>query len=285
MSIASRYARVVMAALCLSSTAAAQGNARATVAGSVSDTSGTPLPQADVSFPALGVWTRTTTSGGFKITNLPEGNHRILVRRIGYAPIEEVVRVGAGTTALEPFRLVRLTTLDTVVTRGSYRDPGMEEFAERRNLGLGHFVTKAELDQRRGALVSSFLMQTPGLAIASVAGKEWIGSKRAMSTSCRGAPARVPNTRMSDGTARCLRSEGLYYVPDEPGAHIMCHARVFLDEQLMNPGAPTPPFDLRSIVTTQVEAIEWYAGPSQMPLKYMARNSTCGVLVIRTRRP
>jgi hypothetical protein len=34
----------------------------------------------------------------------------------------------------------------------------------------------------------------------------------------------------------------------------------------------------------EVEAIEWYAGVSETPPKYGARNSACGIMVIHTRR-
>ena len=278
------FAVLAMALVCSRRTLGQQKTSSALV-GVVTDTLELPLAQADVSLPALGVWVRTNAKGEFKLSDLPPGTYRILVRRIGYSPVEQPVILGPGTNRLDPFRLLRITTLDTVVTRSSYRDPGMEEFAERRALGLGHFVTKADLDQRRGAILSSFLLQTPGVMVVPSTGKEWIGSKRAMSTSCRNAPSRVPPGGMSDASARCLRSEGLYYVPDEPGAPVICHARVFLDEALMNPGSPTPPFDLRSVLTTQVEGMEWYAGSTQVPIKYMARNTSCGVLVIRTRRP
>lgn len=272
-------------AILITGLAGGQGNSVAIVVGHISDTLGAPLTKADVSFPAFGIWTRSGDGGEFKIADVPVGTHRILVRRIGYGPVEETVVIAAGTTTLKPFRLVRIQTLDTVVTRSSYRDPGMEEFAERRALGLGHFLTRMDLDKHRGSPVSSFLQQTPGLVLANFTGKDWIGGKRPMRTNCSNAPPRVPQGGMPPAIARCLQLEGMYYVPDEVGAPVMCHARVYQDEQLMNPGSPTPPFDLRSVVPGQVEGLEWYTGATQVPVKYMARNSSCGVLVIRTRRP
>ncbi|MEX2152996.1 MAG: hypothetical protein WD825_06615 [Gemmatimonadaceae bacterium] len=63
-----------------------------------------------------------------------------------------------------------------------------------------------------------------------------------------------------------------------------CYAKVYLDRQLMNPQTPTEPFDVNSIATAMIEAVEWYAGPAQLPPELNKLNSVCGVLVIHTRR-
>lgn len=45
-----------------------------------------------------------------------------------------------------------------------------------------------------------------------------------------------------------------------------------------------PRFDINTVPASSVAAIDFYAGPSQTPLKYAKLNSACGVLVIHTRR-
>jgi hypothetical protein len=47
---------------------------------------------------------------------------------------------------------------------------------------------------------------------------------------------------------------------------------------------PTQPFDLNTITPESIEAIEYYAGAAQTPVKYSRLGSNCGVLVIWTRR-
>jgi hypothetical protein len=264
--------------------AGAQGTDRGTVTGVVTDTSGTALSQADISFPALGVWTHSGDRGEFSFASVPAGARKILVRRIGYAPVERTVAIADGPNALAPFRLARITTLDTVVTRSSYRDPTMEEFAEHRAMGLGHFLSSAQLREQRGAFFASHLREISSLLVISTGGKDWVGTRRGMLTGCRNTPSRVPAGGVRINTALCLQSEGLYYVPEDVGAPIMCYSRVYMDDRLMNPGRPTPPFDLRAISTSDVQAVEWYARGSEMPAKYAARNADCGVLVLRTQR-
>jgi hypothetical protein len=60
---------------------------------------------------------------------------------------------------------------------------------------------------------------------------------------------------------------------------------VYLDGVLMNGSKqPTEPFDLSTVAPEQLEAVEWYASPSQTPLQYGRSGSQCGVLVLWTRR-
>lgn len=74
-----------------------------------------------------------------------------------------------------------------------------------------------------------------------------------------------------------------------------CYAQIYLDNALMNPLVlildkqrrryrATPPFDVNSIPSAMIEAIEWYAGGAQTPMKYSRLDSGCGVLVIHSRR-
>jgi hypothetical protein len=48
------------------------------------------------------------------------------------------------------------------------------------------------------------------------------------------------------------------------------------------PGGIVP--DINSFSPAEIEAIEFYTGPAQTPVKYSRLDSHCGVLVIHTRR-
>jgi hypothetical protein len=45
-----------------------------------------------------------------------------------------------------------------------------------------------------------------------------------------------------------------------------------------------PLFDVNTIRPDQLEAVEYYAGAAETPLEYGTLDSTCGVLVLWTRR-
>jgi hypothetical protein len=48
-------------------------------------------------------------------------------------------------------------------------------------------------------------------------------------------------------------------------------------------GACQPPFDINSIMTNHVAAVEFYAGPGTIPAELNATQGTCGALVIWTK--
>ena len=81
---------------------------------------------------------------------------------------------------------------------------------------------------------------------------------------------------------------------------VPCYAQVYLDGILMfsgrkslepaaAPGMPRqmrfdPLFDINTISPEAIEAIEYYATPASVPMKYGRDGSDCGVVVIHTRR-
>jgi hypothetical protein len=249
--------------------------------GRVTDSTNTGIRDVEVSLPEFGVQTRTDVTGAFRLTGLVPGNHRVVARRLGYGALDTRLEFERGVETEQAIVLTRITVLDSLLsTTRSFRDPGLEAFEEHRKMGLGQFVTKAEILTREGSLLSSFLQQKPGLAVLTSPGGDWVAGRRPMK--CLQARA---STKQEAGGVACE----IYYVPSSAerslGMPIACYSRVYLDNQLMNPGVPTPPFNLRMVPPTQVEAMEFYAGPTQVPAEYMSRNSTCGVLVIHTRRP
>ena len=48
-------------------------------------------------------------------------------------------------------------------------------------------------------------------------------------------------------------------------------------------GISEPPFDINSITTNHVAAIEFYSGPATIPAEFNATQGTCGALVIWTK--
>jgi hypothetical protein len=60
---------------------------------------------------------------------------------------------------------------------------------------------------------------------------------------------------------------------------------VWLDGHRVYSGRDEDPlFDLGSLNVDQIDGMEYYAGAASVPLRYAGYNTTCGVLVIWTRR-
>ncbi len=173
----------------------------------------------------------------------------------------------------------RAVTLEPVTVSEKMTERELRDFEENRRLGLGHFMTRAELAKYDGMKFAAVVQQLPGVGLVNgLTGSVWITSKHAPGALC-------PPDR---DYVQCMRSHG-FYVPEafevRQGLKTACYALVYLDEMLMNGATePTEPFDVNAIAPEQIEAMEFYAGAAQTPLKYSRAGSNCGVLVIWRRR-
>lgn len=245
------------------------------------DTIMRPLAGVEVTLPTLSRSTLTDEKGAFRIADIPPGIHRVRARRIGYAMFDASITFREGETIERPIVLPRLTTLDTVVVVGETTVP--LSFLEHRAVGLGYFLTRADLEKNGGRHLSEVLYQGRGVAmILGRSGEGWILSKRpTASIRSISPPPRPAGGRMNES------GEPVYY-PDESeklrGMKAGCYPHVYLDRTLLNPRTPAEPVDINAFGPEQLEAIEWFAGPAQTPMEYSKLNSGCGVLVLHTRR-
>lgn len=256
----------------------------ASLVGVVTDSAGIPLPNATVAIDALRLVTQTGERGEYRLTKIPLGTHLVTVRALGFEPAPVTIDFPsvAERTRNISLRLTR-TTLESVRVKAARIDPRMQEFEEHRRLGLGHFLTSEDLRKSEGQRLSSLLAMVPGLGLVNGrANQAWILSKRRVGpVGGRCAPWDAAGGAPPRGGSMYIPSRGEMSM----GITCACYAQVYLDGQLMNPGMPADPFDVNSIPTHQLEAIEFYSGPSQTPSKYSRLNSPCGVYVMHTRRP
>lgn len=129
----------------LSSGALAQ-DARAptvTISGQVVDAeTEAPLPAAVVHLPELSRRVLTDENGSFQLRNVPAGEHVIMIRQLGYEPLNEVWTIGAeGVTRLEVF--VRLSPQPIVLEGIRVQADRLE----RRRRAAG--VSARVIDQQR----------------------------------------------------------------------------------------------------------------------------------------
>lgn len=85
----------------------------------VSRDAGAPLPYSVVSIPALGRERFTNDRGSFVLAGVPAGSVRLLIRHIGYAPVELSVEARAGRTDTVRIQLTKLAIeLNRVTVHG-----------------------------------------------------------------------------------------------------------------------------------------------------------------------
>lgn len=222
-----------------------------------------PLAEAEVLLPMIGRTTLTGAQGEFRFADIPAGDHRVIVRKVGYSAVDTTVTVDAEVAAPLRFALRRTAVLDTVRVRAASLIPS---FDEHRALGRGHFVTRDELARMADRPMSSVLADFPAARLVPIPGSSgsMLASRR------RGA---ATYRRVDPQTTGRVMQQGA------------CPATVYLNGSMAYRGLPgEPPFDVNSLNPESVEAIEFYAGPNEVPPRYAGRQTDCGVLVIHTRR-
>jgi hypothetical protein len=254
-----RRAAVTCAVAALS-VIARPGQAQSVLAGSVRDAgSGAALPDAEVAIPQLQLRARTDASGRYRISDIPAGRHTVIVRRLGHDSLsmavpftgdDDVVRDFALGTQGQPLPEVPVSAAAEPIGNAKLR-----EFERRRASAHGHFVTPAELEKNQQRRLSDIVQKLPGAIIVQ---RPQRGGMAAYVASSRGV----------------VSIENFASGPFGTG----CPVAIWLD------GVPmSQPFDINTIQTRTVAAMEFYAGPARMPPELNATSKTCGALVIWTR--
>jgi hypothetical protein len=136
---------------------------RATVIGTIRDTSGTPV--ALVSVTSSGLRTVTDSGGRFHLPGLPEGRVAITVRRLGYEPRDTAVQLASGRTdslllvlTILPRELAGITTEADAMARVR-----LAEFYRHRQSGQGYYFNRQEIEEKKVIRTSDLLRRLPGI--------------------------------------------------------------------------------------------------------------------------
>ena len=243
----------------------------------VADSTHTPIPLAEVALPELNKSETTNSRGEFRLSGIPAGEYRVSVRRIGYGAADTRLSFGDNETVERRVVLGRAVTLEAVTVVATARDMMRASFDENKALGLGHFMTRDQIEKYDGMELATVLSTLPSTGIAYGKAHNWITSRRRP----------YPPLCLHDREA-CLRAHG-FHLPDEfekqQGMPIECWALVWVDGVLQNGmHDPTEPFDLKEMAPFGVDKLEFYASDTETPLRYQRRGSQCGVLVIWRRQ-
>jgi hypothetical protein len=234
---------------------------QATVAGTVRDDStGRPIAGAEVLIEALGRRTATDPEGRFVLGGVSPGLRLVLVRSVGFHPLSLMITVSLGDTAQRDIRLKPMAVhLDPIVVTGAPppgpRGIGREAFEERRRLGFGRFIDSTELRRNEHVTLPTMLRRGTGVHIRR-AGTSDFGRGYAMSS-------RIPECYMS-----IFLDGWLVYAGGRRGANPT------LGRQELS--------ELASV--SNLEAVEIYRSPAEIPTQFSGPDAACGVLVLWTRR-
>ena len=229
----------------------------------VTDSTNRPVVAAEVSLVDLQRTALTDGRGQFELHDIPPGTHRIVVRRLGFAPLDTVLEF---LSRRFQYRRIHLASIQSLAPVEVTAERTIASFEDHRRTGMGSFFTRAQLEKLERLHMRAVLFQVPGANVVTGSGAQsWVMSARSRRT--------LGNTQVPPSREE-LRA----------GAKPGCYAHVYIDGILVSRGPPDPLFDINSVSVDQVEAMEFYAGPAQTPARYLRSDAQCGVLVIWLRR-
>jgi hypothetical protein len=272
--------RLGIVAIVLAATASIAG-AQARIVGSVRDSLGAPIVGAEVRIENAGRPVSSKRNGEFQLEGLKAGTVALMIRRVGFSPYREVMTVYDGDNKVGAIVLVRVPAeLDTVAVREQEllrERPLLREFEENRKIGLGQFVTRAQLASMQGGFIQQAFGGMRGLILvrSDQGNKTWIANSRVRSDQ---------RTQLEDYLKGSYTTGGLPVreTISPPGADSMyCFPQVYLDYTRISTDNTAP--NLGRFSPDQLQAIEVYQGAGDTPARFMGNRSSCGVVVLHTR--
>ena len=221
--------------------------------GFVSDSALAPMQGVEIGVLRTAVKITSNAQGRFRITDVQMGTYILTLRRFGFNPIASVISVGAGDTLRISYSLQRLSAgrLDTVRVTERQMSRNMIEFERRRNLGLGHYLTAADIDKRGSIDVATLLRGFTELAV-------------------------VQDDATGITSLQLRRDQGNMLTASGAGA---CAVQVIVDNIPMPHEA-----DVQLLPRPkEIAGIEVYGGPSGAPSQFGGMDRACGMVLIWTK--
>jgi hypothetical protein len=138
------------------------------ISGTVKDQSGARVPNVEIIVLKTGATTHTDSLGRFIVTRLPPGLFDVSLRRLPYSPMTVNIEVTEGdTTDVDVTIASAGETLPTVVVKGQEEHKRqLDAFEQRRRVGLGRFITRAQIKARGPLVLSDMLRGIPGIELS-----------------------------------------------------------------------------------------------------------------------
>lgn len=231
-----------------------------------------PVPEVTVAISGVDGVVRTNTRGTFELSGIEDSVITISFTRLGYEPMEyrlrltgERVVADLGTVGMTPLAQP-LEAIEVEGEAGSWQLV-RNGFHERARLGLGDFVTRADLDEWNPAVFTDIVRHVSGFIVtpntnylrALPVRRSAFGYPVEMSRGIDTRRTVIATRRGRGGCATAIIVDGM---------RIGTTLDTDIDRYL-HPG--------------HVEGIEVYAGPSELPAEFNQLGAPCGAFIIWTR--
>jgi len=131
------------------------------VAVSVRTTSGVPIVRAQITLDDESRFL-TDSAGVAKLSPAPSRTHRLLVRKLGFAPLDVTSSMNCQYLAIHLQSVV--PELQTIAVTGS-SDRARTEFEQRARTGIGDYFTEGDIDRLKPECLLDLLKRLPGVQV------------------------------------------------------------------------------------------------------------------------
>ena len=242
-----------------------------------------PVVGAEVSIAKAQKRVLTDSSGRFRLRDLPVGEHFVMLRAIGFGAESSKVMINPDESV--SMEVVLRRTTGTVLPERVISAPEarptpakLAEFAERRATGVGHFLTREQLEKAEGGkrTTGDVISQIPGVRVRRGGNKIWVASAR---------------TTKPERCAFCISTfddtsfSSLNKADFAAGARPACYMDVYLDGAMVYDSRHPENglFDINTVPSEHIAGIEVYSSAAQVPAKYNRTGASCGVMLVWTR--
>jgi hypothetical protein len=143
-----------------------RGPARLT--GRVINAAGAPVANARVDVQGTGAAALSREDGSFGFTDLPSGTQALVVRQLGFEPVEVAVELSGRApkqvtvTMAKPARV-----LDPVAVVAEKSKAGLDQvgFTRRQKSGFGYFMTTEDIESRQATRMTDLFRTVPSLRV------------------------------------------------------------------------------------------------------------------------
>lgn len=219
--------------------------------------SGQPLAGAAVRLPDLSMGGVTGEGGRFEIPSVPTGRHLVEISHLGYATVRDTVPVEADRTSDARVELsvdaIALAPIEVTVER---REIALETagFYERRDEGWGRFIDLEDIEEQNPHEMTDLFDGLNGVTLVAD----------------RGSPLE-----------RYVLMRGGRSESRDPG---LCFPMVVIDGTVVHRAGPDPARIDHLINSSAIAGVEVYPSSTGVPMQYAGTGSSCGVVLIWTRR-
>lgn len=184
---------LTICALAAATEARAQAETAALLVTVNSQGSGRPVMGARVTIVGSGIVATTDAGGKLRMAGVPSGVQTVEVRRLGYATRLKLVNLQAGQTTPVAFDMeVEAIPVAAIrVQAKQQRDWGAEYleragFDRRKKVGMGAFLTRADIERQRPSYLSDALRTVSGIRFQpnGVRGGAYVTMSRSGGTHC-----------------------------------------------------------------------------------------------------